>query len=201
MMARTWFCSTVKLLGLVDTLFSADPCSLNTRSEAQLHCGLYRGCGLPCQGNILLVEIAGLSWCFPTKTRFFLYFFVRFILIRMWPPCARGPYVRCCLLQWMFDTCRAQEHPIRIRAGQLGWARLWTCWLLRSLRSLRTNSTSRLLKIHSSDQIFTLFLGVVTFYFVTWSFIPWELRTSAGAMLALHGCSNVALARRSLNVG
>lgn len=30
MMARTWFCSTVKLLGLVDTLFSADPCSLNT---------------------------------------------------------------------------------------------------------------------------------------------------------------------------
>ena len=119
-----------------------------------------------------------------------------FLLGSYWSVCGRlAQEVRMfdAVCFWMLDkACRAQEHPIRIRAGQLGWARLWTCWLLRSLR---TNSTSRLLKKDS------FLASVVTFYFVTWSFIPWELRTSAGAMLALHGCSNVALARRSLNVG
>ena len=86
----------------------------------------------------------------PNKSTFFL-------LGSYWSVCGRlAQEVRMfdVVCFWMFDACRAQEHPIRIRAGQLGWARLWTCWLLRSLRTNLHFSTSENSQFWSDLHIF-----------------------------------------------
>lgn len=102
--ARTWFCSTVKLLGL-QTLFRIPQFKLDPRPSFIV--GSTGDAVCPAKATSP-VEIAGLTGASQQKH----VFFVRFILIRMWPPCARGPYVLCCLLLVFDKACRAQEHPI-----------------------------------------------------------------------------------------